>query len=147
MSFDGLPRAAQAMPYSNSLNPYIGANQAQTLRRGKPSVDKNRQAFSSDDSERALPQESGLSEHGGDPLTEDEREQVLKFARLRGVLNFSLAHDGLYQFTYNEQTQQVELVDMTGGSHQVLLTLTIDELLQMSQRIERFAGLITSRQA
>ena len=40
MSFDGIPRPSQINPYSDPLNPYIGAHDAADEAKRKPSVKK-----------------------------------------------------------------------------------------------------------
>ncbi len=145
MSFDGIPKPSQLHAYADPLSPYIGANQANEAARHQPRVKKNREAYDAEKVNKELEQYYDPEDEPQEGLNEEEREQILVFAKLRGLMNFSLEQGVLYRFQVNESSELVDLIDSRNG--QVMLTLTGDELLQVSEKIQRYAGIITDREA
>lgn len=146
MSFDGVARPSQLNPYADPLSASLGAHEAAREARRKPRVEKKRDAYEAIAAHKDLARyDLDDDEASADTLSDEEREQVLLFAKLRGVMNLSLETGALYRFAYNEQTGQADLLhDRTG---QVVLSLSVEELLQLSQRMARYTGMIANRSA
>lgn len=143
MAFDGVPRPSQVQYGSDALNPYLAANAAQTERLKKPLV----KGPDSHDRVQATHKEHEQY-HDGDEendegLSQEEQEQILLFAKMRGLLNFSLQEDVRYEFRVNPLTGLIDLVATESG--ELKLTLTPDELMQMSRKIQRYAGMLADR--
>lgn len=145
MSFDGIPRPSQLQPYGDPLNPYIGAHEAADEARRKHRIEKNRESYKKDRVHKELEQYHDREEDNDEGLTPEEHEQIMIFAKLRGIMNFSLESGVLYRFHLNEDTGLVDLIDDRDES--VVLTLTPEELVQVSERMQRYAGVITDRKA
>ncbi len=146
MSFDGIPKPSQMHAYADPLSPYLGAHQANEAARSRPKIGKNKAAYSTEKINKELEQYQGIDdEEPKEGLNEEEREQILIFAKLRGLMNFSLESGVLYRFQVNEETGLVDLID--SRDEKVLLTLTAEELLKVSEKINRYAGMITDREA
>ncbi len=145
MSFDGIPRPSQMHAYADPLSPYIGANQASEAARHRPKVGKNKEAYDTEKVNKELEQYHDTDDEPREGLSEEEREQILIFAKLRGLMNFSLENGVLYKFQVNDETGIVNLVDPRDDT--VMLTLTGEELLQVSEKINRYAGMIADREA
>ena len=146
MSFDGVPRPTQLNPYADPTNPCVGAHQASHAAAHRPRVSGNKETFGSEGVRKELAQyRDSEDKESKEELTDEEREQLMLFAKLRGIMNFSLDSGVLYRFDFNDETERVELIDDRDGS--VVLVLTIDDMLAMSLRMERYAGMITDREA
>lgn len=145
MAFDGISRPSQLNAYADPLNPYIGANDAAESAKRKPKIKGNRETFEEDETFKKLDQYHGDDNDGSDDLSEEEREEIMKFARIRGIVNFALESGVTYEFTYNEESGLVDLQDTRDGK--VMLSLSIDELLGLSDRMARYCGLMTNREA
>ena len=142
MSFDGIPRA----PYSDPLGSQLAAYEAQKLKK-KPSISsvKDSDGINAVHKENRQHHDAEDDDDKQEGLTEEEQEQILIFAKLRGLLNFSLKEGVVYRFQLNEDTQLIELVEASTG--RVMLTLTPDELTSVFTKIERYAGLMTDHSA
>ncbi|MBK8189555.1 MAG: hypothetical protein IPK79_03810 [Vampirovibrionales bacterium] len=145
MSFDGVARPSMLNPYADPLSASLGAHEAARETRNKPRVEKKRGAYETIGSHKDLARYSVDEDEQGEGLSEEEREQVLLFARLRGLMNFSLDNSVLYRFVYNPESGRADLVD--DRNQRVMLSLTIDELLRLSQRMVRYAGMIADKSA
>ena len=144
MGFEGIPRPAQVNPYTDPLNPYAAANAARSDQAGKPLV----KSLTKEEQVKALQRES--QEHSqtddeaeGEAFTDEEAEQIRLFAKMRGLMNISLQSGVRYEFHVNSETGLVDLVDVESG--QVILQLQPEELMQLSQKIQRYAGMLTDR--
>jgi len=145
MSFDGLSKPSQLHAYSDPLSPYLGATRAASEAAKKPRIDKSKASY----------RDSAVDEHASDYLQEEredkdgllpeEYEQMMMLAKLRGVMNLSFEEGVLYYFHFNETTGLVELIN--DRDNRVMLTLTPEELLQVSQRMQRYAGRMTDQSA
>lgn len=146
MAFDGIPRPAQFTPPVDALNPYLGANAARAKEAGKPKV----QSLGHEEKIKGVLKEQ-QENHAGDEdaereqesFNEEEAEQIRLFAKMRGILNFSLEKGVNYQFQINPTTGLIELLNMDAGT--IALILTHDELMQLSEKIHRYAGILTDR--
>lgn len=145
MSFDGAPRPTQVNPYANPLNPYAAAHQARAEKSAKPLV----QGLSKDEKIKALEQETHDAapdeddEHPGEALSDDEAELIRLFAKMRGLMNFSLEQGVRYEFQLNPHTGWVDLIKESTG--ECVLQLTPEELMQLSEKIQRYAGRLTDQ--
>lgn len=147
MSLEGLPRIAPGLPGVDALSPYQAAFTARLEYAGKPLV-KDRK---DDGSIRTLgrehrhdPEEDEHPAHDGqEPFSEEEAEQIRMFARMRGVMNFSMESGVRYAFRINEASGCVDLVNTQTG--EVALQLQPEEMLRLSERIQRYAGFLTDR--
>jgi uncharacterized FlaG/YvyC family protein len=144
MGFDGIPRPAQINPYTDPMNPYTAGNSARTDKAKKPLV----KALSKEERIEALQREQHQPDDSDDqdeaePFSEEEEEQIRLFARMRGLMTFSLEKGVRYEFHINAQSGMVDLMEM--GTGKVVLQLHPDELMQLSQKIQRYAGLLTDR--
>jgi uncharacterized FlaG/YvyC family protein len=144
MGFDGIPRPAQVNPYTDPMNPYAAANSAKMERARKPLVKE----LNKEEQVKALYREQphhhdSDEEQEHEPFSEEEEEQILLFAKMRGIMDFSLKTGVRYEFHINAQSGMVDLIDLESG--QVVLQLQPEELLQLSQKIQRYAGMLTDR--
>lgn len=145
MSFDGIPRPSQVNAYTHVLNPYQAQNQARAENDKIPLVQSPHQkdkvkALQKEQHEHAQADEEAESDEFFD---EEEAEQLRIFAKMRGIMNFSLENGVRYTFQVNTTTGLIDLVEeMTGN---VVLKLMPEELMQLSQKIQRYAGILTDR--
>jgi uncharacterized FlaG/YvyC family protein len=144
MGFDGIPRPAQINPYTDAMNPYAAASSARSEQAQRPLV----KALTKEEQIKALQREQHQQddeedEEDAEPFSEEEEAQIRLFAKMRGLMNFSLEQGVRYEFRINAQTGLVDLVDV--GSDTVVLQLHPDELMQLSQKIQRYAGMLTDR--
>lgn len=144
MGFEGIPRPAQVNPYTDPLNPYAAANAARSEQAGKPLI----KSLTKEEQVKALQrdnrdQSQSDDDEEGEAFTEEEAEQIRLFAKMRGLINISLQSGVRYEFHVNPETGLVDLIDMESG--QVVLQLQPEELMQLSQKIQRYAGMLTDR--
>lgn len=144
MGFDGIPRPAQINPYTDAMNSYAAANSARSERSQRPLV----KALSKEEQIKALQREQHQEEDTDDeedaePFSEEEEEQIRLFAKMRGLMNFSLEKGVHYEFHVNPHSGLIDLVE--SGSGKVVLQLMPDELMQLSRKIQRYAGMLTDR--
>lgn len=153
MSFDGVPRPTQLNAYSDPLSSYLASNEASEEARRKSQI-KDIDKLAKSNPSRRKDEEDGFD--GDDPgshkrwidydlMSEEERELFRKFAQVRGLMNFSLESGARYSLQINTQTGMVDLVEQ--GTGQIKLSLTPTELHELSQRMERYAGIMTDRSA
>jgi hypothetical protein len=145
MGFDGAPRPAQFIPQSDGLNPYTAANLARQDQSAAPRV----KGPTAEDPVRSLPRErQDNAQADGDEgessaFSEEEAEQIRLLAKMRGILNFSLDSGTRYEFHLNPQTGFIDLRVLRTG--EVVLQLTPDELMRLSEKIRRYAGMLADR--
>jgi hypothetical protein len=142
MGFEGLPRPSQVNPYTDPLNPYTAGNLARTDQAGKPLIQK----LSKEEAIKALEEERRRYEQAdddasGETFSEEEAEEILLFAKMRGLMNVSLQSGKRYEFRMNPQTGMVELTAMDSG--ELVLQLTPVELMRLSEKLQRYAGMLT----
>lgn len=142
MGFEGLPRPSQVNPYTDPLNPYTAGNLARTDQAGKPLIQK----LSKEEAIKALEEERRRYEQAdddasGETFSEEEAEEILLFAKMRGLMNVSLQSGKRYEFRMNSQTGMVELTAMDSG--ELVLQLTPVELMRLSEKLQRYAGMLT----
>ena len=144
MSFDGIPRPSQMNMAQDPLNPYLAANAAKTEQAGKPlikSPDKDEQV-------KALQQDHQRYQENDDDerrehFDEEEIEEIMLLAKMRGVMHFAMDPDIDYEFRLNPQSGMVELWEV--AAHKLMLKLTPDEMMNLSEKIHRAAGMLTDR--
>ncbi len=143
MGFEGLPRPAQVNPYTDPLNPYTAGNLARAEQAGKPLIQKlsSEEAIKALEEERRREQAEEDEEEQGEAFSEEEAEQIRLFAKMRGLMNVSLETGKRYEFRLNALTGMVELVELP--SEDLILQLTPLELARLSDKLERYAGLLT----
>jgi hypothetical protein len=143
MGFDGLPRPAQVNPYTNPLNPYIAGNLARAEQAGKPLIEKlsSEEALKALEEERRREQSDEDEEEQGEAFSEEEAEQIRLFAKMRGIMNVSLQTGKRYEFRLNPQTGMVELLELP--SEELIFQLTPVELARLSNKLHRYAGMLT----
>ena len=145
MSFDGIPKPAQINPYTDPLNPYAAANAARSEASGKPLVkklNKEEKVKAAQRDERQY-HEPDDEEEQGEAFNEEEAEQIKMFAKMRGLMNLSLESGKRYEFRVNPETGLIDLVEMESDT--IILQLMPDELMTLSQKIHRYAGILTDR--
>ena len=143
MSFEGIPRPGQLTPYTDGMNPYAAANAARTDQAGKPLVkglEKEQKIKSVTREDRQQDEAEDPQEQEQELFSEDEADQIRIFARLRGIMNFSLESGTHYEFTMNQATGLVELTSEHGD---IVLTITPAEMVELSGKIQRYAGVLT----
>lgn len=145
MAFDGIPRPSQITPYTDVMNPYVAGNAARTEQAGKPLVQgpEKEDKIKSVHKEERQYHDAEDEEEKEESFSEEEAEQLKIFARMRGIMNFSLESGTRYEFKINPENGMVDLVAADTG--QVAMTLTPEELIQVSQKIHRYAGILTDR--
>jgi uncharacterized FlaG/YvyC family protein len=126
------------------MNPYAAANSARSEQTQRPLV----KALSKEEQIKALQreqhqQEDDDEEETAEPFSEEEEEQIRLFAKMRGLMNFSLQQGVHYEFHVNAQSGLIDLVE--SGSGKVVLQLMPAELMQLSRKIQRYAGILTDR--
>ena len=72
-----------------------------------------------------------------------EREAILHFAKLRGVLNLALQSDIAYRFDFNEETKLFELIN--AESNEWVMSFTPVELQTLMQQMRRPGGFLTDQ--
>jgi len=145
MSFDGVPRPSQVNPYADPLSPYAAASAAQTDKAGKPLVkgpDKE-EGVKAAHREEKQHRDTEDDEERGEAFSEEEAEQIRLMAKMRGLMNFSLEAGVNYEFQMNPETGLIDLIESESGA--LVMQLLPDELMQLSQKIQRFAGVLTDR--
>lgn len=145
MSFDGIQRPSQLNPYSDPLNPSIGAYAAAQEAAHAPqvrTVDKKRRLEAT--KEKFDPLYDEETEEEPETLSEEEKEQIQIFAKLRGLLNFSLKEGAQYKFHIDPEAGLVNLVAEQTG--EVVLRLTPEELIQICGKLKRYAGMMADRE-
>jgi uncharacterized FlaG/YvyC family protein len=147
MTFDGIPRPGQINPYGDPLNPYQAAYGAARENRAAPEVKSPKKAYgpNSANKHRNPLETDGEDEHEPEEFfSEEEREQILIFAKLRGLMNFSMQTGVRYHLHINPETGLVDLI--AGDTGAVVLSLTPQELMGLSDKIHRYAGLLTDQE-
>lgn len=143
MSFDGVPRPSQLNAYGDAMNPYTAANAARVNQAGKPLV----QSLNKEEKVSALKKEERQhhdaedDEEQEEAFSEEEAEQLRLFAKMRGIMNFSLESGVAYEFHINQTSGMIDLVEAKSGKS--VLSLTPAELQQLSGKIHRYAGMLT----
>jgi hypothetical protein len=141
--FDGIQKPIQLNPQVDLLSPYLAAyNAAQTIAKCpkvKPVEKKEAIAETRREKERNPSREQDDEEDEAF-LSQEEKEQVLIAAKLRGLLNFTLAEDKAYFFQHNAETGLIELID--AETHQRVLTLTPEELGHVLGHTQRRLGIM-----
>lgn len=150
------------LPYAEPLGAYSAAS------RAKVKADKKKEASALDHSEetpveetealRAVREEDDVNSGGGqkrkrrqgisyyqDILSEEEQALLEKFARIRGLMDFTAAGDKAYQLKINTQNGLVDIVDADSG--ELAMSLTPDEFHQLSQKMIRYSGTLTDQSA
>jgi len=143
MSFDGIPRPSQVNPY-NPLGPYAAANAARTDQAAKPLI----KSPDKDEKVKALQQDHYRQQEQddderGESFTEEEIEEFMLLAKVRGVMNFAMDPEVHYEFRMNPHTGLVELWEV--ASEKLMLKLTPDEMMQLSEKLHRAAGMLTDQ--
>jgi uncharacterized FlaG/YvyC family protein len=140
MSFDGLPHPIT----TDVLNPYSAANAAKTDNAGRPLIQKTRhkdhiQPIQREEETRSGPDEEDDTSY----FSEEEADQIQRMAKLRGLMNFSLQNGVHYEFRFNPKTGLIDLIQ--GNTGDCVLQLHPDEFMNLSQKIQRYAGMLTDR--
>lgn len=142
MAFDGVTRPSQLTP-ADPLNPYLAAHSAKADEVKKPQVKKSQKDEETTGVHKELPQYGEEEEENQQALTEEEAEQIMKFAKMRGLMNVALQDGVEYQFQINADEGLVDLIEAKSGK--VVMTLTPSELMEMTDKIQRYAGVLTDR--
>lgn len=143
MAFDGIPKPAQYSP-GGPLNPYAADNAARVQNAKTPKIKKAPSDQGATPTYKELPHyDTDEKEDTQRHLTEEEYEQIMLFARLRGIMNLALDKGEQYQFQVNPETALVDVIAVSTG--RVMISMTAVELMEMTQRIHRYAGVLTDR--
>ena len=144
MGFDGIFRPAQVNPYSNPMNPYLADNLARSEAVGKHLVEKTakEEALEALEEEQRQQQEAD-DEEQGETFSEEEAEEILLFAKMRGLMNVSMESGKRYEFHINPETGMVEMIALDTG--ELVLQLTPVELMRLSDKLQRYAGMLADR--
>ncbi|MDX2085542.1 MAG: flagellar protein FlaG [Candidatus Melainabacteria bacterium] len=145
MSMDGLPRsAALGSAFDAHAAAAYQSQAAQAYRRKRP-IEKSASAIPTHEEENRLGQLSDEDEENAQQewLNEEERQQVMLFAKIRGLMNISLEEGVAYRFAVAADTGLIEL--LREDSQAVVLTLTPEEMVSLYKRMERYAGLLTDQ--
>lgn len=145
MSFDGIQKPAQLTPYTGAMNPYTAANAAKADNLGAPLIkrlDQDEKIKAAQREEREYHQADD-EEKQGETFSEEEAEQIRLMAKMRGVMNVALESGKHYEFQLNSETGLIDLVEMETGI--LVLQLLPDELMTLSRKIQRYAGMLTDR--
>jgi len=145
MGFEGLSQPGQMNLYTGANNPYLAANAAKLTAAKSPLVKKTEQdeavtATQRDDRDNAQPDDE---DERGERFSEEEAGAIRHMATLRGVLNLALEAGKRYEFQLDAASGLVNLISMETG--ECILQLYPEELMQLSQKIQRYAGMLTNR--
>ncbi len=145
MTFDGIPRPSQLNSYADPLNPYLAGNAARVERAGKPLIKgpKGEEKVKGLQREERQYHEAEDEEEKGEAFSEEEAEQIHLFARMRGIMNLALDSGARYEFRINDEAGVVDLVE--SGTDKIVLQLLPEEVMQLSQKMQRYAGRLTDR--
>ena len=144
MGFDGTFRPAQVNPYSNPMNPYLADNLARVEQAGQPLVKK----LTEEEAIKALEEEKKQEQQDeedaqGETFTEEEAEEIMLFAKMRGLMDVSLQSGKRYEFQMNPQTGMVEMREL--GRGELVIQFTPVELMKLSDKLQRYAGMLLDR--
>lgn len=135
MSFDGLTQNIPAVSSGSQFAIY----QAEKNRKKSaiPPVMDNPDWIDEVHKENAQhpPDDEGKHKHR---LTQEEQEQILAFAKLRGIVNLSFEEGIVYRFQVNEATGMIELIE--DSSKKVMFEFSPEELSDVFSRLARYAG-------
>lgn len=140
MGFDGVPRI---YPQTDPLNPYLAEHAARSENASKPRVKEAKKDEKVIGVHKELPQYDDEDEGRQEPFSEEELEQIMIFARMRGIMNLALEKGVVYQFQVNPETGLVDLIAENTGK--AVLSLTPEELMELTQKVQRYAGVLTDR--
>lgn len=141
MGLDGLSKPGSFNIGLDPINPYLAANQVKVEGQKAHQVKKSRKKSlvkNFVEEERESFQSDNTTEHF---FSEADQEEIILFAKLKGLLNVSLTKGTAYLFRWNNETNLIELVSKS--DEQVLLTLKQEEMLRLSDRIERYQGMLS----
>lgn len=141
--FEGVPKPAYILPQSDPVGRYNALSRlhgpsvqdVEELSKGK----RVRRRDSEDYPEDAAEERKRRRQEAA--LTESEEALLKKFAQLRGLMNFSLETGTVYTLAVNSETGLVDVVEQ--ASQRVVMSLTPEEVAQLSGRAERYAGRLT----
>ncbi|WP_373532830.1 hypothetical protein [Vampirovibrio sp.] len=124
------------------MNPYTAGNLARTDQAGQPLIQK----LSKEEGLQALQEEQrgypqADEDASGETFSEEDAEEILLFAKMRGLMNVSLQSGKRYEFRINPQTGMVELTELDSGA--LVMQLTPVELMRLSEKLQRYAGMLT----
>lgn len=144
MSFDGIQKP-QLSQYTGALNPYTAANAARTENQGTPLVkrlNQDEKIKAAQREEQQYHQPDDEEEHG-ETFSEEEAEQIRLMAKMRGIMNLALESGKHYEFHINTETGLIDLIEVGTGT--LILQMLPEELMSLSQKIQRYAGMLTDR--
>jgi len=146
MSFDGIPKPSQLTPYATgSMNPYTAANAARTNNTGTPLVKKlsQEEKIKAAQREEREYHQADDEEERGEAFSEEEAEQIRIMAKMRGIMNLALESGKRYEFQMNSETGFIDLIEVETGI--LILQMLPEELMTLSQKIQRYGGMLTDR--
>ncbi len=136
MGMDGLSRPNQLLPFGN-LN---ASERAAETNRNSALVSRNDAVNPTGDYHESDAGGGNQQHRKRRDSWEEELEAILK-----AQFNLNLDSSLVYEFIFNEKTERMELIDALSGN--VLLSLTPEEFIQVTQNMNRNAGIITDRTA
>ncbi|MGE0200303.1 MAG: hypothetical protein AB7P76_04970 [Candidatus Melainabacteria bacterium] len=139
MGFDGIPSFRRV----DHLNPYAAEQAAKSDNIHRPKIGKPESDEGVHEAPKHLAGDPDDDENKHAPLTDQELEEVLRFARLRGILSLSFETGALYEFQLNPERGTVDLVKQDSG--QVVLSFAPSELHELMQKLDRYAGFLSDR--
>lgn len=143
MSFDGI-RTSQVNPQVASSLMAYGASREVAK---KHNVERQQRTYRGAGSRKRDSMDEflalGPEEPREDFLSEEEREEILRFAKLRGLMNFAFKEGRRYHFQLNPDSGLVDLIELDTGELQI--SLRPEELMALSDKIHRYAGLMTDQ--
>lgn len=146
MSFDGVHRPSQLTPYATGgMNPYSAENAARLSNTETPLIKKTGQEESVKAAQREERErhEAEDEDERGEAFSEEEAEQIRIMAKMRGIMNLALESGKRYEFQLNVEGGFIDLIEVESGV--VILQLLPEELMTLSQKIQRYAGMLTDR--
>jgi hypothetical protein len=139
MGMDGLYRPSQALGYTDTIGHLNAADRAERDARiaNRIDLDRSVDAISKDPPQKDRHENPKEKEEEDTGLEEELKEIfTLKY-------NVELDPNTVYRFTYNEVTDRFELIDTT--FNRVLLTLTPEDFLQITESMSHSSGIISNR--
>lgn len=144
MSFDGSPRPSQINSCNDPLGPYTAYNAAKSDQLRKPlikSPDKDEEVKGVQREQHQAADKD--SDNRRETFDEEELEEIMLLAKMRGIMNFALDPNVHYEFHLNPEIGLVELREVNSGK--LMLKLTPDEMMSLSEKIHRVAGILADR--
>jgi len=141
---DGGIRPSQLNPYAQPLSSEAGVFAAAMSNAKRPSIEQLRRSQRN----KALAKEKGVAQDDLPDdeealwISEDEQAELLAYAKLRGIMNLAFHEGHKFRFQWDDDLAKVVLVQEPEGT--ILLVMDPEDLQELSERMHRYAGMLTN---